>query len=590
MDTGKKMNIIEFKRCQSELYESIMSKDANCIELVKNHEDILQKEIEINVGSLCKCGRELEHHFVQEPHQSNPMIDKISEMIRRGECRCRYEGPGHFKEGVVKLTFVHVAASSNNVELLRMLSPYTDMFKQQTRLMNLSPIFIAVTLRNEEAIDFLLTKDIDINAVCTTERLTVLMRAVQQNKVKLVQQLLQFPGIKLDVKSARGDTPLSLALRWQCKEIFDMLVDAGADVNVISGAGETSVLMLAVTKGMEYVTKLLENGVDVNYTNARNESALHFAVYVDNTDAVQALMNAKADPNVKVRSDQMSPIVFAANQGQTAIVEILAKGGADVNLSTVQGYNAVHMAAWNGHTAMLRALLEVESVEHDKLTNDKNSPLGLACHGDHAEAVEMLLPRGCNVDNQDKDRDTALLYATYNGMTDTVRMLLEYGADPDLRSDANVSPLWNAVYKNHKEIVKLLLGENVRLEVNSVGTNQHSHTEVASPLFNSPKTTLYVAVRNECTDIIYLLLSAGYNLNGEQWLHVGCADPELEKQEAIVTMLRKKASQPPRLISICRNYFRGYGNPRQLKGLVKALDLPRYLKNYLLLTELLTDA
>ncbi|XP_033733625.1 ankyrin-2-like [Pecten maximus] len=589
MDREKKMNVIEFKRYQSELYESIMSRDPNCMELVKKYEEIIQKEIEINVGSLCRCGREIEHHFIQEPHQSKPAIDKISEMIRRGECKCGYDGPGYRKDGVVRLTFVHIAASSNNVELLRLLSSHTHLFKQHTWMMNLSPIFIAVTLRNEEAIDFLLTQDIDINAVCTSDRLTVLMRAVQQKKVNLVKRLLQFPGIDINIKSLREETPTSLALRWQSKEIFDILIDTGADINVTPGAGATSLLMIAITKGMEYVTKLLEKGVDVNYTNPRNETAMHYAVYVDNVNAVQALLDANADPNVRVKSDLMTPIVFAANQGETAVVEVLAKGGADINLSSVQGYNAVHMAAWNGYTAMLKSLLECEGVEHDKVTCDKNSPLGLACHGNHAVAVEMLLPRGCNVNNQDKDNDTALLYATYNGMTDTVRLLLQHGADPDLWNSTNVSPLWNAVYGKHREIVKLLLGANVKLEVSSIGTNQHSHSNDPVPLFPSPKTTLYVAVRNECTDIVYLLLSAGYNINREQWLQMEEC-PELEQQANIVAMLRKKASQPPRLISICRNYFRGYGNPRELTELVKALDLPRYLKNYLLLTELLTDS
>ncbi|XP_060072792.1 ankyrin repeat and KH domain-containing protein 1-like [Ylistrum balloti] len=589
MNIGKKMNVIEIKRYQSELYESIMSRDADCMELVKKYEELIEKEIEISVGSRCRCGLEIEHHFIQEPHQSKPMIDNISEVIRRGECKCPYIGSGDHKVSVVKLTFLHIAASANNVELLRLLASHGCMFKQQTTLLKLSPFYIAVTLRNAEAADFLLTQDIDVNAVCTTEKITALMRAVQQKKITLVRNILKLPGVNVNSKSANGDTPASLCLRWQSKEIYDMLIDAGADVNGTSRNGETSLLMIAATKGMDYVSKLLEKGVDVDYRNPRNETALHFAVYVGNANVVKALLDANADPNIRLAGDLMTPIVVAANQGETHVVEVLAKGGADVNLSSLQGYNAVHMAAWNRHTAMLKVLLECEGVEHDKVTCDKNSPLGLACHGDHPAAVEMLLPLGCNVNNQDKDNDTALLYATYNGMTDTVKLLLEYGADPDLRSSINVSPLWNAVYGNHKEIVKILLGINVRMEVNSIGTNQHSHSNSPVPLFNSPKTTLFLAVYKNCIDIVYLLLSAGYNINAEEWLHRGEV-PELEDQANIVTMLKKKACQPPRLISVCRNYFRSYGNPRQIKKLVHGLGLPRYLKNYLLLTELLTES
>ncbi|OWF37124.1 Alpha-latrocrustotoxin-Lt1a [Mizuhopecten yessoensis] len=580
-------SVKEIKRYQSELYESIMNKDANCMELVQKYEEVIEKEIEINIGSMCRCGREFEHHFIQEPHQSKPMIDKISEMIRRGECKCGREGPGLHKVGIVKLTFVHVAASANNVELLRLLASHADLFKQQTSLMNLSPIFIAVTLRNEEATDFLLTQDIDINAACTTEQLTILMRAVQQEKVKLVERILRFPGVDLNMKNVRGESPATLSLDWQCKEIFDMLIDAGADVNSTTGSGESSLLMIAVSKELDYVTKLIEKGVNVNYTNERNESALHLAVYVRNVEAVKALLEANIDPNVRETGEEMTAVAMAANHlGETALVEALAKGGADVNIPSDQGYNGLHMAVWNGHTAIVKVLLEAEGVEHDRMTSDKNTPLGLACHGGHQQAVEMLLPMGCNVNNQDKDNDTALHFATYNGMTDTVRLLLEHGADPDVRNNYNVSPLWNAVYGKHTEIVKILLGMNVTMEVNCIGTDHHSNTVEVVPLFNSPRSTLYVAVHHGCTDIVYLLLSAGYNIYREQWLLRGDYS-ELQRHKNIVTMLTKQASQPPRLISICRNYFRRYGNPLKIKELVLALKLPEYLKNYLLLAELL---
>lgn len=283
----------------------------------------------------------------------------------------------------------------------------------------------------------------------------------------------------------------------------------------------------------------------------------------------------------------MAPIVFAASQGSTALTQLLAKKGANINLANSQGYNAVHLAAWYQHTDMLKFLLECEGVEHDRLTNDKNSPLALAAHGSHAKAIEMLLPLGCNVSNQDKDHDTALHYATYNGMTDTVRLLLHYGADPDAKNKFSATPLWNAVYGKHKEVVKLLLGVNVELEVTSVGIDQHYQSDIAVPLFSTPVSPLYVAIHRECTEIFYLLLSAGYDVYKEQWIFSG---DHPENVAHLISVMKKQASRPPRLVSICRNYFRRYGNRRKLNELVQNLELPTYLKNYLLLTELLKDS
>jgi ankyrin repeat protein len=64
---------------------------------------------------------------------------------------------------------------------------------------------------------------------------------------------------------------------------------------------------------------------------------------------------------------------------------------------------------------------------------DRNTPMSLAAHGNHGNVVDMLLARGCNVNNADKDLDTPLLYATYNGNLACVESLLENGGSTSQR-------------------------------------------------------------------------------------------------------------------------------------------------------------
>lgn len=224
------------------------------------------------VAYQCSCSRDIGRTLIE----CSPSIEEVSEMIRIGQCTCNHCDR---KDYVVSLTFVHIAASSNNVDVLRLFTSRKDILNRQSQCLNLSPIFIAVIKRNEEATDFLLSKDIDINAACMNNESTVLMQAVRQDNEKLVQRLLQFHGVDINKKNTVMENPVTIALQRENKKMFDMLLDAGANTNVTVGIGIIrSLLMMAIYRGMEYVTKLLEKGVDVNYISPRRETALRIAV------------------------------------------------------------------------------------------------------------------------------------------------------------------------------------------------------------------------------------------------------------------------------------------------------------------------
>ena len=95
------------------------------------------------------------------------------------------------------------------------------------------------------------------------------------------------------------------------------------------------------------------------------------------------LLSAGADPNI-VKDRTFYPLIIAScmTNDSGEMVQKLLNHGANVNNVDSKGYGALHLSAWNGHDIIVQCLLSY-GAEHDCPTADKNTPLGLACHGNH---------------------------------------------------------------------------------------------------------------------------------------------------------------------------------------------------------------
>lgn len=132
---------------------------------------------------------------------------------------------------------------------------------------------------------------------------------------------------------------------------------------------ETTVLHLAARFGAtDTATDLLTNhgiqGCDVR--NSHDQSPLMWAVVFGNLDIVQMLLDAGADPNSKDKNGR-TPLSLAAENGFTAIIEALLKNnrlemGGDAQKDTV-GRLPLSWVARNGHVDAVRKLLARSNLE-----------------------------------------------------------------------------------------------------------------------------------------------------------------------------------------------------------------------------------
>lgn len=157
---------------------------------------------------------------------------------------------------------------------------------------------------------------------------------------------------------------------------------------------------------------------------------------------------------------QMSDGAFrlAAEKGRVEKVVAALKSGFDADtVDPATQFTALHLAAHEGHLAVVKALIAHDATVDRRAQNDL-TPLHLAAYNGHTEVVEWLLESGAKVDARDREGKTSLTHACTGDFPKTAKLLIESGADINSReSSEGFTPLMMAAGLGELEVVKVLL-------------------------------------------------------------------------------------------------------------------------------------
>ncbi len=135
-------------------------------------------------------------------------------------------------------------------------------------------------------------------------------------------------GYDPDMKDARGNPLLTIAVRSQFPEIVGILLEAGADVNRLSGDRGYSPLMDAAQKGdLAIVEILLSHGADPNIRSRDGQTALILSAGRGDVPMCRALVKRGADPNVSDKLG-MSASGYAKLFGNGELMELFNPGSS----------------------------------------------------------------------------------------------------------------------------------------------------------------------------------------------------------------------------------------------------------------------
>jgi uncharacterized protein len=230
-----------------------------------------------------------------------------------------------------------------------------------------------------------------------------------------------------------GSTALMRAVHDNDVPLVDQLLKARADVRHVNDYGASALAEAAIVGNVVVIEKLLKAGADVDSTNPKGQTALMTLARTSNLAAARLLIKHGANVNAVEQVRGQTPLMWAAAQSQPAMVRELAAHGARVNAVSFMPQN-------------------IRQVSGEPRAQSRPSggftPLLFAARQGCAECVRALLDRHALIDLADPDGITPLAMAVDNFNFDTAALLLARGANPNLWDWWGRSPLYLAVDLN----------------------------------------------------------------------------------------------------------------------------------------------
>lgn len=166
-----------------------------------------------------------------------------------------------------------------------------------------------------------------------------------------------------------------------------------------------------------------------------------------------------ANPSVQPAKPAANPalnedLINAAKRGELAKVKELLARGAEVNAKTRYNQTPLMLAAQQGHTEVVKVLLEAKADPDVMDSFYKNvTALSASTERGHTEIVKLLLDKGA------KGKENALVIASMEGHKPIVEHLLKLGLNQQILSTA----LARATDAEQKEIAELLKTAGAKL-------------------------------------------------------------------------------------------------------------------------------
>ncbi|MFO8087602.1 MAG: ankyrin repeat domain-containing protein [Bacteroidales bacterium] len=278
-------------------------------------------------------------------------------------------------------------------------------------------------------------------------------------------------------------------------------------------------LMDAAWEGdIDSVVYLLKAGADVNAKNDySSETPLIYAAQQGNTDIVKILLHNGADPEIIPRNDEPA-MIRATALGYMDVVEEIIRYGGDVNQRGKNNRTALHYASTYGHYFLVDMLLYYGALPDARARYDV-TPLMNAINAGQPSVAELLIRKGAKANLSNSEGYTPLMLAAQNGMDTLSLILINNGADVSKTNIHNETALSLAVVYDHMATADSLIqhGANVNHQIN----NKNTILTLAQRYSSQAMVDLlkkHGATQNMTPNFDLILLSYSINMNTDDAL------------------------------------------------------------------------
>jgi len=215
-------------------------------------------------------------------------------------------------------------------------------------------------------------------------------------------------------------------------------------------------LLVAAHKGYNSeVLRLLNKGADVDADTNEGVTPLMYAADNGDMQTTRILVLNGADINRKPHNG-VTALLSSIFINHLDIAEFLIRNGANINDTDAQGISPLMYAVIYNYPVLYDMLIYYGADIH-QTDNEGNNPLILAVFMNNPEIVEIFLDQNANVNSEDKNGFTPLMLAAQNGDTAIMNLLINKQADLNAKNKYGNTALSLAVKNGHIEAVNLLI-------------------------------------------------------------------------------------------------------------------------------------
>lgn len=168
-------------------------------------------------------------------------------------------------------------------------------------------------------------------------------------------------------------------------------------VNYCEYYRKRSILSIAILNHrIQIARELLAHGANPNWIDRYlGFSPLHYAVGMQDRDAVILLLHYKANTNIQALSGA-TPIMVSVQGDDIKMTKLLLDNHADINLRNYGGETPLYNASFHGSSAIVHLLLASGADVHAKEDLNGESPLFVAAKNGRVDIIRLLLKYGAN--------------------------------------------------------------------------------------------------------------------------------------------------------------------------------------------------
>ncbi|XP_021348411.1 uncharacterized protein LOC110447195 [Mizuhopecten yessoensis] len=361
---------------------------------------------------------------------------------------------------------LHKAATLGDIDLLK------RCIEEENADVNLpddagnTPLCMATQNSHGAVVDILLQHGAAVNAIEDGPLLRV-------RDVSIAKTLVRAGG-DLEIRDEQENTPLHSAVMRSDQDVINYFIEIGADLNAqnVQGLSPLHEACKHQTDNLicDVIARLLKDGALVNMKDKAGKTPLHHACECSDMYTSIAIIvkhggmlddqDRKGYCPVHYMIETFIPTDTFTEEDFVGKLDCLLTNSKTMNLSTVTGQSALHIATSEGLCVVIKHL--VQRGCDVRCQDGRGKGLLHVASGKESRnsvnTIQTLISCGCDVDCCDFWGCTPLHEAVANGNPDIAQVLVDNAADIESR-DCNGASVLHIAAANCSDAVPFLLGK-----------------------------------------------------------------------------------------------------------------------------------